>query len=299
MPKTSSRAITSAAGTADVTEVIARVDLSVKDLKKVVKKTNACLAWGGSLGLAPADDKIIRVERLLNVDPEPQLIASIISKKLSAGSTHILIDIPYGKGAKVSRPKAKDLEKKFLDIGKYFKLKIKVVLTSGSEPIGNGVGPILEMKDVLKVLNRKDSPKDLEKKSIFLSGKLLEMMNIAKRGDGEKVAIEILDSKRALKKFNQIVNAQGRKKTKLRTAKFKHDIKSKKKGKIKEINNKKINRLARILGCPITKSAGIYLHKHVNDKVEKGEKIFTIYSESKKKLAEGKIYCQNSRLVGM
>lgn len=299
MPKTSSRAITSAAGTADVIEVIARVDLSLKDLKKVVKKTNACLAWGGSLGLAPADDKIIRVERLLNVDPEPQLIASIISKKISAGSNNILIDIPYGKGAKVSLIKAKDLEKKFIDIGKNFKLKIKVVLTSGSEPIGNGIGPILEMRDVLKVLSRKNPPKDLEKKSIFLAGQILEMMNVTSKGQGEKLATEILESKRALKKFNQIVDSQGRKKTKLRTAKFKYDIKSKKKAKIKEINNKKINRLARILGCPTTKSAGVYLYKHVNDKVEKDEKIFTIYSESKKKLTEGKIYCRNSRPIIM
>src|SRR3989344_847077 len=140
MPKTSSRAITSASGTADVIETVAKVDLSLDELKSVVKKTNACLAWGGSLGLAPADDKLIRVERLLNVDPEAQLIASILAKKIAAGSKHVLIDIHYGFGAKVSHSEAKKLGEKFISVGKKFKLNIKIILTDGSQPIGNGIG---------------------------------------------------------------------------------------------------------------------------------------------------------------
>ena len=154
MPKTSSRAITSASGTADVMETIARVDFSVDELKSIVKKTGACLAWGGSLGLAPTDDKLIRVERLLNLDPESQLIASILAKKLAVGSKYVLIDIPYGKHAKVTKEKAEKLKIKFLKIGNHFKLKIKIILTDGSQPIGNGIGPILEMLDVIKVLKQ-------------------------------------------------------------------------------------------------------------------------------------------------
>lgn len=167
MPKTSSRAITSAAGTADVMDTIAHVSLSPQELKKVVLKTNACLAWGGSLGMAPADEKLIKVERSLNVDPESQLIASILSKKLSTGSKYILIDIPYGKGAKVSFSEAKKLKKKFLKVGKHFKLKMNVVLTPGAEPIGNGVGPILEMVDILKILKKRQPPARLRKKIYF------------------------------------------------------------------------------------------------------------------------------------
>ena len=162
LPKTSSRAITSASGTADVIETISNVELSLKKIKEVVDKTGACLAWGGSLGLAPSDDKIIQVERLLNLDIEPQLIASIMSKKLAAGAKYILIDIPYGRGAKVNNlSNAKKLGKKFEKIGKRFKLKLKVVYTDGSQPIGNGAGPILELLDILKVLqNKKDAPED-------------------------------------------------------------------------------------------------------------------------------------------
>ena len=174
-PKTSSRAITSAAGTADVMETLTKVDLTFQQLKKVVNKIGACLVWGGSLGMAPADDKLIRVERLLSLDPESQLIASIMAKKLSVGSKYVLIDIPYGPKAKVSKAKAIKLKDKFLKVGKYFKLKMRVILTDGSQPIGNGIGPVLEMKDVLRVLERNNPPKDLENKCIFLSGQILEM----------------------------------------------------------------------------------------------------------------------------
>src|SRR3989338_7016650 len=140
-PKTSSRAITSAAGTADVVETIADVDFSIDDIKKIIKKTNGCFVWGGSLGLAPVDDKIIRVEKIVNADSSSQVIASILSKKISAGSKHILIDIPYGKSAKFSLKEAEKLKKRFLEMEKAFDLRLEVVLTKGDEPIGNGIGP--------------------------------------------------------------------------------------------------------------------------------------------------------------
>jgi len=286
-PKTSSRAITSAAGTADVIETIARVGLTAQQLKKVVNKVGACLVWGGSLGMAPADDKLIRVERLLSLDPQSQLLASIMSKKLAVGSKYVLIDIPYGPKAKVSRSEALKLKEKFLKIGRYFKLKIRVVLTDGSQPIGNGIGPVLEMKDVLRVLERNDSPKDLEKKCIMLAGEIFEMVGKAKKGKGKALAKELLDSGAAYKKFNQILEAQGKRQDGLRPAKFKKEIKAPVSGKVKNINNKQINYLGRILGCPLDKSAGIYLHKHKFDKVRKSETVLTIYAESQKKLNQG------------
>jgi len=297
MPKTSSRAITSAAGTADVMETLTKIDLSIPELTKVVNKTNACLVWGGALGMAPADDKLIRVERLLSLDPEAQLIASIMAKKLSVGSKYILIDIPYGKFAKVSRQKALNLKKRFLQVGKHFKLKMHVELTKGEQPIGNGIGPILEMKDVLRVLQRNNSPKDLEKKSIFLASKILELTGKAKPAKSKAMAKSILDSGKAYEKFQEIIKEQGEIKAKLREAKFKHKIKAKSSGKIKEINNKQINYLCRILGCPADKPAGVYLHKHVKDSCKKSQNIITLYSESKKKLAQAIKYFHQEKPI--
>lgn len=297
MPKTSSRAITSAAGTADVIETLANVDFSIQKLKSIVKKTNACLAWGGSLGLAPVDDKLIRVERLLNLDPESQLIASILAKKLAVGSKYVLIDIPYGKNAKVSKERAIRLRKKFLQVGRHFKLKIKIVLTDGCQPIGNGVGPVLEMQDVIRVLKRENSPKDLESKSIFLSGLILEMVEKAKKGRGEQLAKEILYSGRAFRKFEEILSAQGRKFIDLKPAKFRYDIRSKSNGKIHSIDNHAINLLGRILGCPSDKSAGLYIYKHANDRIRKGEIIVTLFAESGKKLKEAIRFFNESKPI--
>jgi len=287
IPKTSSRAITSSAGTADTVETIANVNLSYSELIKAVEKTGACLAWGGSLGLAPADDKLIRVERLLNLDPEPQLIASIMAKKISVGSKYVLIDIPCGRGAKVSRERAIKLKEKFVRVGKYFGIKTDIVLTEGNEPIGNGIGPVLEMLDVLRVLKREDPPIDLEKKSIFLSSWILERTGKAEKGNGVKIAQEILNSGKAFKKFDEIITAQGRKRNDLKLGKFKYDLKSSLSGTVRKIDNKLINLLGRVLGCPADKSAGIYLHKHVGDNIKKEEKILTIYAESRNRLNEG------------
>ena len=291
LPKTSSRAITSASGTADVIETISNVELSIKEIKKVISKTGACLAWGGSLGLAPSDDKIIQVERLLNLDIEPQLIASIMSKKVSAGAKYILIDIPYGKGGKVNNlTDAKKLGKKFERAGKFFKLKLKVIYTDGREPIGNGIGPSLELFDVLKVLkNSYDAPKDLKEKALILSSELIKLCRIK---NSKQKAKEILSSGKAYEKFKEIINAQNNKNDfdkrieNLKLGKFKEIIKAKKSGKITSIDNNKINSLCRVLGTPETISAGVYPHHHVG-KIKKREPILTLYSESRSKLKDG------------
>ena len=286
MPKTSSRAITAAAGTADTVEALCKVDLSLSTLKEIVRKTNACLAWGGSLGLSPADDKLIQVERLLNIDPEAQLIASIMSKKIAAGSTHVIIDIPYGESAKFEKKEsAEKLGKQFEELGEYFGMKVKAVLTDGSSPIGNGVGPVLEINDIIKVLNQdKNRPLDLEKKSLFLAAKLLELTGKAKKGTGLKMATQILKSKKALHKFEQIIKAQGGKVKVLAPGKFTKEIFAEKNSKIISISNKGINELGRLAGSPADKKAGVYLYKRKGDKIKKGEKILTIYSESEEKL---------------
>lgn len=290
LPKTSSRAITSASGTADVIETISNVELSLEKIKKVVKDTRGCLAWGGSLGLAPSDDKIIQVERLLNLDIEPQLLASIMSKKIAAGAKYILIDIPYGKGSKIKTlEKGKKLGKKFETIGKRFNLKLKVVYTKGVEPIGNGVGPILEMQDVLSVLqNLKETPQDLREKSLFLSAELIKLCGLK---NARKKAEDALVSGKAYEKFKEIINAQNGKNNfnskvaNLALAKFKKTIKAKHSGKITLISNKGINSLCRVLGTPETISAGVYLHKHIG-KVSKGEPLLTLYTESKTKMKD-------------
>lgn len=298
LPKTSSRAITSPAGTADVIETIAKVEFSMKDLKKIIYKTNACLIWGGALGVVPADEKIIKIEKILKIDPRAQLLASIMSKKIAMGSKYVLIDIPYGKGTKVTKKEANILQKKFVVIGKHFHMKVKCVLTDGKQPIGNGIGPVLELMDILKVLEPKiKGPEDLEEKAIFLSGQLLELAGKAKKGKGEILAREILYSGKALEKFKEIISAQGGSFKNIKLSRFKKDILSSKTGEIKDIDNKLINSLARIAGCPADKQSGLYLHKHLGDKIQKGEPIVTLYAESRARLVEAEKFYRKSRPI--
>ena len=293
MPKTSSRSITSPAGTADTMEVLTSVSFkSVGEIKNIVKKTNGCLVWGGALRLAPADDAIVKVEHSLELDPTPMLLASIMAKKYVEGVTHLLIDIPIGRFAKAKTPKEfLHLKKHFEQLAKRLKIKIKVIRTEGEEPIGNGLGPALEAKDVMWVLqNDKRAPADLREKSLMMAGVLLELGGKAKAGKGKKLAREILQSGKALAKMKAIIAAQGGKPNinpdKIKFGRYTYNVLANKSGKLTILNNDRISRIARLAGAPKNKGAGIYLYVHKNAKVKKGEKLFTIYAESDWKLNE-------------
>ena len=286
IPKTSSRAITSAAGTADTMEVMADVKVPISKMKQIVHKTNGCIVWGGALNLAPADDKIIYVEKPMQIDSESQLIASIMAKKHSVGSTHILIDIPVGDGAKIdTKEKANLLEKQFVQIGRRLGKTIKVIVTDGSQPVGNGIGPALEARDALWILKRDQrAPRDLEDKSIMMAETMLKMAGIK---NADKKVRQVLDDGTAYEKMIEIIEAQGRKiinPNRIKIGKFSKDIKAPKAGKITHLDNEVLNKMARVAGAPVDIGAGVYLYKHVGDSVKKGEKIFTVYSESQQKL---------------
>ncbi|MFH1637636.1 MAG: AMP phosphorylase [Candidatus Woesearchaeota archaeon] len=282
MPKTSSRSITSPAGTADTMEVLCPVSLTLEKIKEVVKKTGACIVWGGAINLAAADDRLIRVRHPLSIDPEGMLLASILAKKKAVGSTHVIIDLPYGYGSKIpTKKQAACLGKKFVTLGKMLRMKIKVVLTDGSEPIGNGIGPALEAKDVLLVLQN-DGPNDLREKSIFLATEILKMIG---EKNAQKKVLDVLNSGKAYEKFIEIIKEQGgRKHIRLPKAKFVYDVFANASGEVVVINNKGLSKIARIAGAPDDKVAGIYLRVKKGFRVRKGQEIFTIHAKNKAKL---------------
>lgn len=291
IPKTSSRAITSPAGTADTMEVLANVELTLQSMQTQVEKIGGCVAWGGSMDLSPADDMIIRVEHPLHIDSEGQMIASILSKKKSAGSSHVLIDIPYGPQTKVETlSKAKRLKRRFEVVGQAIGLKIQVEITNGASPIGAGIGPYFEALDVLAVLsNSNDAPKDLREKALVLTGKLFELARVCVRGRGREYAEEILISGRGFEKFEQIRKAQGYKELP-NFPKYGEEIVARHDGVVKGIKNRDISKLAYVLGAPATSTAGLILKKKVGDEVRKGEVLFEIYTESEIKIQYGVQY---------
>lgn len=285
IPKTSSRAITSPAGTADTMECLAKVELSEKRIRQVVRKTGACMVHGGAMNLAPADDKIIEVEHPLSIDAEGQLLASVMAKKYSVTAGHVLIDVPMGRSTKANTwKKAKRLRKMFQLVGKKLGMDIRVIITDGSHPIGNGVGPLLEAEDVMAVLrNDHLAPDDLRRKALMMAGLLLEMTGKYKKGKGLLKAHEILESGKALKKMEEIIKAQGRHK-RPKLGEFCHHVCTGKMGRIREIDNNVIAKIARIAGAPSDKGAGLYLRKKVHEMVKKSDVLYTIYAENKFKL---------------
>lgn len=292
MPKTSSRAITSPAGTADTMECLANVELNESQIKQVVRKIGGCIVHGGALQLAPADDKIINVEHPLSIDAEGQLLASVMAKKYSVSARHVLIDIPMGKNTKApTLRQAHRYRKLFQQVGKKLGMHIKVIITDGSQPIGNGIGPLLEAEDVLSVLrNDPLAPQDLRKKALMMAALLLEMTG--KYKDGTRVARELLESGQAYQQMQRIITAQGRKK-KPALGSFRWDLVSKKSGRVVRIDNEIIAKAARIAGAPDDQGAGLYLRKKAQDQVTKEDVLFTVYAESAFKLQLAQGYVQH------
>jgi thymidine phosphorylase len=280
IPKTSSRAITSPAGTADTMEVLARVDISIAEMKDTVANCNGCLIWGGHVNLSPADDILISVERMLSLDTNEQMVASIMSKKLAAGVTHLLIDIPIGPSSKVTNVgDALRLRKLFELVGASFGIAVDVVTTDGRQPVGYGIGPALEADDVMAVLeNRPHAPADLREKSLRLAAQLLEYDPDLRGGTGYSRARELLQSGAALKKMRDIIDAQGPSAYAAELGPMRSDVLARADGTVAEIDCLRINRIARTAGAPIDKGAGLRILKKIGEHVYGTEPLYRIYS---------------------
>ncbi len=304
IPKTSSRAITSPAGTADVMEVLAKVTFTSKEIETIVNKIGGCIVWGGHLGIAPADDVLIRVEEPLSFESFDKIIVSIMAKKVAIGANHLVLDIPVGKTIKIRHfADAEKVADKFKLLGKKFGIETITDINEALEPAGHGVGPALEARDVLAVLKQRPGrPLKLESKALRLAGKLLNICykdsKIFPTKNGEDEAKKILVSGQALNKFREIVKTQKGDLNLVDAEKFemkslKKEIKIKHSGKIKEINNYNLNMISRILGAPGDKYAGIYLLKKIDENFEKNEPVMIFYANDRYRLEEAEETLKN------
>lgn len=285
IPKTSSRAITSPAGTADTMETLAPVDLDLKAMRKVVTREGGCIVWGGAVRLSPTDDILIRVERVLDLDAEGQLVASILSKKLAAGATHLIVDLPFGPTAKIRRSETADtLTRLLVQIGEMFGLQVRVIVANGEQPVGRGIGPALEANDVIAVLeNKPDAPADLRGHSLVLAGNLLEIGGAARPGLGLALAEETLSCGRAWAKFQRICEAQGGMRTPPK-APHRRSITAPASAIVVGIDNRRLAKLAKLAGAPDDKAAGLEFHVRLGSRVERGQPLYTIHAEAKGEL---------------
>jgi AMP phosphorylase len=293
IPKTSSRAISSACGTADFMEVLCPVEHGAKDIKRIAETVGGTLSWGGGVRLAPADDAIIRVEYPLSMDPHGQLIASVLAKKKAVGAQLVVIEIPTGTGAKVDTDdKARRLARDFIAVGEKIGIKIRVAITFGAQPIGYAIGPALEAREALAALEGTKRPGSLIEKACELAGLLLELAGKAPKGEGYKLARDTLESGAAHKKFMELIEMQGGKKDQqskdIKVGPLYETILSPQMGYVESIDNKALVKIARAAGAPRDKGAGVLLKHKLGNRVEKGDVLYTIYAEHNHKLEEAK-----------
>jgi AMP phosphorylase len=289
IPKTSSRAITGAAGTADLMEVLAPVEFSTDEIKSITEKVGGIIAWGGATNIAPADDKLIRAEYPLSIDPRCQMLASIMAKKGAVGADCVVIDIPIGSGTKVPTiEEGKKLARDLIELGERLGMRVECAMTYGASPVGRTVGPAAEVKEAIKVLETMEGPNSLIEKSTALAGILLEMGGAAARGQGKETAMETLRSGKAFTKLKEIIEAQGGNPnithTDIKVGENRADFTSPADGYVIEFDNKRIVEIARIAGAPIDKGAGVWIHRKKGETVNKGDPLITIFADKSWKL---------------
>ncbi len=298
MPKTSSRAITSPAGTADTMETLAPVDLDLGRMREVVEKEGGCVAWGGAVRLSPVDDMLIRVARLMDLDAEGQMVASVLSKKIAAGSTHLVLDIPVGPTAKVrTQQEAEELSRRLRSVAAAFGLNLRIVMTDGSEPVGRGIGPALEARDLLAVLsNDDDQPLDLRRRAVRLAGALLELTENAAEGEGERMAEQALADGRAWSKFQAICNAQGGQREPP-LAKLRQEMNAASEGEVVSIDNRRLARVAKLAGAPAAPAAGLEILVKLGDHVDVGQALYTIHAETAGELNYAREFAETNGII--
>ncbi len=285
IPKTSSRAITSPAGTADRVEVLCPVDLDIGEIREVVSKTQGCMVWGGAVDLAPADDIFIQVEYPLSIDP--LYLPSVLGKKKAAGADYVVIDLPTGKGAKLSTfDDANEFGRDFIRLGTKLGMHIQCGITFGEQPIGRNIGPALEAREAIETLLDPQKTPDLVHKVASLSGILLGMHGIE---NGKEKAMNAIKSGKAYEKMKEIIEAQGGdpeiKPNEISVGQCTLDIESERSGEVFWIDNGQIVSIARSLGNPSHGGAGIQIPHKIGDRVEKGDIILRLYADKASNLS--------------
>ena len=279
IPKTASYSLTSCAGVADTFSVLANVDLDEKNLKKIVNEHRGAIVSYTGLPITYANKIISSVQRSIGMATQEHVLASILAIKIATGITHLLIDIPVGSSSHIkTTADALKLRKMVEYIGDMLNIHVDAVITDGSEPIGNGVGPVLEARDVMKVLrNKENAPQDLMEKSLFLAGRIIEFDPKVRGGQGYHIAKEILTSGRALEALNRIIYAQG-KAPQAQLGRLTREITALKSGVIESIDNSRITRIGVLAGAQQSAGAGLDLIRKVGDEVERGDVIYRIHS---------------------
>lgn len=279
MAKPSIRSLTSCAGVADTMGVLTEVDYNAAKFQKFVRANNGAIVNYDAMEETKVNHLLHDVRSQLGINQNELVIASILAMMISAGVSHLVLDIPVGANARVrSANEAIRIRKQVEYVGDMLGISVDAVVTDGSEPVGSGIGAVLEARDVLKILqNAADAPIDLREKSLFLAGRVLEFDPQLRGGQGYAVAKEILESGRAFEAFQKIISAQGAKQMP-ELGQYVREVVAPYDGVVSAINNVTINKIGVYAGATQCLGSGLDLKKKTGDRVKAGEVLYTIYS---------------------
>ena len=308
--KMSGRGLGFTGGTLDKLESISgfRIDLSAEEFFETVKKTGISVI-GQTGNLAPADKLLYALRDVTaTVDSIPLIAASVMSKKLAAGSDKIVLDVTTGSGAFMKNTRdAKKLAKHMVAIGNHVGKETVAILTGMEEPLGFAIGNNMEVKEAIEVL-KGDGPEDVKEVSVALAGMMLSLgLENVSHSQGKRMAKKALSSGQAFEKFKEMVQAQG---GDIRYVEhpefferdaFEGEVLAAEDGFLSGMDTEKIGVAAGLLGAGretkdsvIDMSAGIYLKKKIGDTVKKGEPIAICYAGTKEKLNRGMAMFESS-----
>jgi AMP phosphorylase len=294
VPKTASRAISSASATADVMEVLCPVALSSSKIMQVLREAGGCIAWGGGVNIAAADDKLIQIRNPLHLDPQPLLVASIMAKKKAEGAKFVVLDIPVGRGVKVDTlEEGRNLARAFEVFSARLGISVSCMISDGSQPLCDELGPTFEARQVLIALSSKGQAgsRRMIQKACAEAGVILHMVRGITREEGFNIAMQQVESGKAYEALQKIIAAQGGNPDvlpeDLPVGQYKRSFFASEEGTVSHIDNKSVSRIMRAMGAPKDKQAGMVLHVQKGQPVISGQEMFQLFATSEEALKQG------------
>ncbi|WP_294131376.1 pyrimidine-nucleoside phosphorylase [uncultured Clostridium sp.] len=302
--KMSGRGLGHTGGTIDKLETFKgfSVELTEEQFMENVNKINIAI-MGQSGNLVPADKKLYALRDVTaTVDNMSLIASSIMSKKLASGADAIVLDVKVGDGAFMKTPEtAKELAQEMVDIGKHLGRETIGVISDMDQPLGYAIGNSLEVIEAIELL-KGNGPKDLLELTLTIGSNMLFCAKMAEsEEEARKMLMENIENGKGLEKLKDFIKAQGGDITpiddysKFPQAKYVEKVTSPVDGYITKIHAEAFGLIAMELGAgratkesKIDLAVGIVLNKKRGEKVNKGDVLAYIHSNSEEKIEKAR-----------
>ncbi|QUM67628.1 pyrimidine-nucleoside phosphorylase [Staphylococcus delphini] len=294
--KMSGRGLGHTGGTIDKLESVEgfHVEISEEEFVKLVNEDKVAVI-GQTGNLTPADKKIYALRDVTaTVNSIPLIASSIMSKKIAAGADAIVLDVKTGNGAFMKTVEdAEQLAHAMVKIGNQVGRQTMAIISDMSQPLGRAIGNALELQEAIDTL-KGEGPEDLTELVLTLGSQMVVLAQKAKDLDEARGMLqEVIDNGKALEKFKTFLSNQGGDASvvddpsKLPTAQYQFELPAKRSGVVSEMIANEIGIASMMLGAGrqtkedvIDLAVGLVLNKKVGERVEEGESLLTIYSNS-------------------